>query len=57
MMKCMVKFHDFAKKVILESPADQKITWVLVYNQLKDQFYKLTQLKFMVKYLLKISKF
>lgn len=54
MMKCMVKFHDFAKKVILESPADQKITWVLVYNQLKDQFYKLTQLKFMVKYFFKI---
>lgn len=48
MMKCIVRFHDLAKKVILESPADSKITWAIIYNQLKDQFYKLTQLKFTV---------
>ena len=48
MMKCITRYHDLCKKVILESPPDQKIGWNHVYNQLKDQQYKISQLKFVV---------
>ncbi len=46
MMKCIVRFYDTAKKVILESPADQKISWNIINNLMKGQLYNLTQMKF-----------
>ena len=46
MMKCVTKFYDTAKKAILESPADHKISWNIVSSLMKGQMYKLTQMKF-----------
>jgi V-type H+-transporting ATPase subunit A len=46
MMKCISRFFDTAKKVILESPADHKISWNIISNLMKGQMYKLTQMKF-----------
>jgi len=42
MMKCIICYHDAAKKAILESSAEHKITYSLVYNQTKAQMIKLT---------------
>lgn len=47
MMKCITKFYDTAKKVILESPADHKVTWETISTLTKkNQMYKLTRMKF-----------
>lgn len=46
MMKCVTKFYDTAKKAILESPSDHKISWSIINNLMKGQMYKLTQMKF-----------
>jgi V-type H+-transporting ATPase subunit A len=46
MMKCVTKFYDTAKKAILESPSDHKISWGIINNLMKGQMYKLTQMKF-----------
>eukprot|EP01017_Pseudomicrothorax_dubius_P024457 TRINITY_DN2599_c0_g1_i2.p1 TRINITY_DN2599_c0_g1~~TRINITY_DN2599_c0_g1_i2.p1 ORF type:complete len:616 (-),score=193.84 TRINITY_DN2599_c0_g1_i2:105-1952(-) len=46
MMRCIITYFTNAKKAIVESSGEQKITWNLILNQTKAQFYKLTQLKF-----------
>lgn len=47
MMKCIVKFYDTAKKVIVESSSSaNKISWNIICTLLKGQMYKLTQMKF-----------
>lgn len=50
-MKCIVSFYDMAKKVIVESPSDAKVTWSLIHTKLKDEFDQLSRLKFLVKIL------
>lgn len=48
MMRCIVTYHDMAKKAILESSGDHKISWNIVYNQTKPLYIKLSQMKFEV---------
>jgi hypothetical protein len=51
MMKCIVSFYDMARKVIIESPSDAKVSWSLVHTKLKDEFDQLSRLKFLVNFL------
>jgi V-type H+-transporting ATPase subunit A len=46
MMRCIVHYYEQAKKCIIESSGDTKITWNIVLNQTKAQFVKLSQMKF-----------
>lgn len=47
MMKAICCFYDNARKTINESQmTDNKISWAIISNQLEDQFYELTQMKF-----------
>lgn len=46
MMKCTIAFYDCARKAIVESSGESKISWNLISNQLKNEMYQLTQLKF-----------
>lgn len=46
MMRCIVTYHDLAKKAIVESSGDHKITFNIIYNQTKPLFIKLSQMKF-----------
>ncbi len=46
MMRCIITFYKEAIKSIMESSGETKITWSLIYNQLKPQFIRLTQMKF-----------
>lgn len=48
MMRCIVTYHDLAKKAIVESSGDHKIAWNIVYNQTKPLFVRLSQMKFEV---------
>jgi len=45
MMKCITKFYDTSKKIILESPADNKISWNIVSSLMKGQMIKFTKMK------------
>ena len=36
MMRVIITFYDYAKKAILESSGESKITWSIIYNQTKD---------------------
>ncbi len=49
MMRCIVTYHDLAKKAIIESSGDHKITFNIIYNQTRPLFIKLSQMKFEVK--------
>jgi len=47
MMKALCCFYENSKKAIDESQrTESKISWALICNQLEDQFYELTQMKF-----------
>jgi V-type H+-transporting ATPase subunit A len=46
MMRCIVTYFDCAKKAIVESSGEQKITWNFLIYKTKTLFYKLTQMKF-----------
>lgn len=46
MMKCIVNYFDQAKKAIIESSGEQKITWNFLSYKTKNLFYKLSQMKF-----------
>merc|ERR1711988_485946 len=46
MMKVIVTFHDLAQKAMSESSGDGKITWAMVFARTRDQFRKLTEMKF-----------
>ena len=47
MMKCICCFYENARKAINESQmSDNKISWAVISNQLEEQFYELTQMKF-----------
>lgn len=49
MMKCIVAYHDLARKAIVESSGEHKIQFNHVYNLTKPLFVKLSQMKFEVK--------
>jgi hypothetical protein len=36
MMKCIVSYFDIAKRTIMESPVDARITWGTILNSTKD---------------------
>lgn len=48
-MRMIITYHDMAKKAIIESSGDHKISWNIVYNQTKPLYIKLSQMKFEVK--------
>jgi hypothetical protein len=48
MMRCIVQYYDLARKAIVESSGDTKITWNVILNQTKPLFVKLSQMKFEV---------
>jgi V-type H+-transporting ATPase subunit A len=47
MMKCIVHYYDTARKSIVESKGEHKITWNLILNQTKSLFTYLPQMKFL----------
>lgn len=47
MMRSIITYYDQAKKTILESSGENKITWNVILNQSKPLFSKLTRMKFM----------
>ena len=49
MMRCIITYHDLAKKAIIESSGDHKISWFIVYSTTKPLYIRLTQMKFEVK--------
>jgi len=46
MMRVIVDFHDTAQKTILESSGDKKISWSIIYNTMREQITKITDMKF-----------
>ena len=48
MMRCIINYYEAARKTIIESHGDHKIGFNIIYNQTKQQFYKLSQMKFEV---------
>ena len=48
MMRCIVTFFDQAKKAIIESSGENKITMNIIMNQMKPLMIRLTKLKFEV---------
>ena len=47
-MRCVVHYYEQAKRVIVESQGEQKVTWSVVLNQTKQHFVNLSQMKFQV---------
>lgn len=47
-MRCIITYHDLAKKAIVESSGDHKISWNIILNQSKPLYVKLSQMKFEV---------
>ena len=45
-MKCSVGFHEAALKAMAEFSGQRKVRWNYINSQMKDYFYKLTQMKF-----------
>ena len=48
MMKVIITYYDCARKCILESSGDQKISMNIILNLTKSCFTKLSQMKFIV---------
>merc|ERR1719160_669769 len=46
MMRCIVTYHETAQKVMGELSGDNKITWGMIYSELKDIHVKITEMKF-----------
>lgn len=44
-MKCIITYFDLAKRTIIESPVDAKITWGVIQNQTKDVLNRIQDLK------------
>lgn len=45
MMKCIISYYDIAKRTIVESPVDAKITWTTILNSTKDVLNRIQDLK------------
>jgi len=46
MMRCIIHYYDQAKKAIVESSGEHKITFNVVLNQTKNHFVQLSKMKF-----------
>lgn len=47
MMKCIVKFFECSKRIIVESTkSEKKISWALINTAVEKQFLELSQMKF-----------
>lgn len=45
-MRCIITYYEDARKSILESSGERKITWNIIYSNTREQFIKLSQMKF-----------
>jgi len=48
MMRCIIHYYEQAKKAIVESSGDNKISWNIILNSTNALFYRITQMKFEV---------
>merc|ERR1712071_389625 len=48
MMRCIVSYHELAQKAMAETSGDNKITWNMVYADLKAIHIKVTEMKFVL---------
>merc|ERR1712178_173126 len=46
MMRCIVTYHESAQKCMAETSGDNKITWGMIYGELKAIHVKVTEMKF-----------
>merc|ERR1719359_2216934 len=46
MMRCIVSYHESAQKCMAETSGDNKITWGMIYSELKALHIKVTEMKF-----------
>merc|ERR1712134_207457 len=46
MMRCIVTYHETAQKCMAETSGDNKITWGMIYSELKAIHIKVTEMKF-----------
>merc|ERR1719261_301781 len=46
MMRCIVTYHEEAQKCMRETSGDSKITWGMIYAELKQIHVKVTEMKF-----------
>merc|ERR1712199_25987 len=46
MMRCIVSYHEQAQKCMAETSGDNKITWGMIYSELKALHVKVTEMKF-----------
>jgi V-type H+-transporting ATPase subunit A len=46
MMRCIVTYHESAQKCMAETSGDNKITWAMIYAELKAIHVKVTEMKF-----------
>merc|ERR1712157_620034 len=46
MMKVIVAFHEAAQKAISESTGEHKITWAVIYSNMRELITKITSMKF-----------
>merc|ERR1712147_225601 len=46
MMRCIVTYHETAQKTMAETSGENKITWNMIYTELKPMHVKVTEMKF-----------
>jgi len=46
MMRCIVSYHECAQKAMSETSGDNKITWAMIYQELKLLHTEITEMKF-----------
>merc|ERR1712224_9549 len=46
MMRCIVTYHETAQKCMAETSGDNRITWNMIYSELKPIHVKVTEMKF-----------
>merc|ERR1711990_779482 len=48
MMRCIVTYHESAQKTMGETSGDNKITWGMIYSELRAIHVKVTEMKFVL---------
>merc|ERR1719282_1588416 len=46
MMRCIVSYHEAAQKTMSETSGDNKITWNMIYQELRPLHVEITEMKF-----------
>merc|ERR1711937_656147 len=46
MMRCIVSYHEDAQKTMSETSGDNKITWSMIYQELRPLHVEITEMKF-----------